>query len=60
VDAVAAFASTNPLVIAAQVVLGALAAVWGIVAPASAVAGAITLAQARATLAALPRRAESI
>ncbi len=60
VDAVAAFASTNPLVIAAQVVLGALAAVWGIVAPASAVAGGITLAQARATLAALPRRAESI
>jgi hypothetical protein len=59
-NAVAAFAGGNPLVIAAQIVLAALAAVWGIVAPASAVAGGPTLAQARATLAALPRRSESI
>ena len=60
VNAVAAFAGGNPLVIAAQVVLAALAAVWGIVAPAGAVAGGLTLDQARTTLAALPRRTESI
>jgi len=60
VNAIAAFAGGNPLVIAAQVVLGALAAVWGIVAPAGAVASGLTLDQARTTLATLPRRTESI
>lgn len=57
---VAALLPGNPIVMAAQVVLAAVAAVWGATGPNLARAGAPDLDAARATLAALPRHVSAV